>query len=67
MQENERLKKSLNAFLVESYRFKDANFDDLTVAELRAIFEANKQLVGQLDSTIKENYWLINHNMYKYV
>jgi hypothetical protein len=56
MQENERLKKSLNAFLVESYRFKDAYFDDLTVAELRALFEANKQLVGQLDSTIKENY-----------
>ena len=56
MQENERLKKSLNAFLVESYRFKDATFDELTVGEIRAIFEANKQLVSQLDSTIKENY-----------
>lgn len=45
MAENERLKKVLNVFLNESYRFKDAEFEDLTVGELRAVFEANRQLV----------------------
>lgn len=37
MIENETLKRVLNGFLTDCYRFKDVAFDELTVGELRSV------------------------------
>jgi len=46
MFENEALKRVLNGFLAECYRFKDVEFNELTVGELRTVVEASRKLVG---------------------
>ena len=43
--ENEKLKKMLNLFMAQSYAYKDLDFEDLTIKELKAVFDTNKQLV----------------------